>query len=94
MDVDTSWGVARCLHSHSILLPLFACLFLMKKYRTTKSELLPCSDPYVKLSLYVADENRELALVQTKTIKKVGSNFYEIHVSHHLTQLPFIFWLC
>uniref|UniRef100_A0A672MKW0 E3 ubiquitin-protein ligase n=1 Tax=Sinocyclocheilus grahami TaxID=75366 RepID=A0A672MKW0_SINGR len=27
-------------------------------------------DPYVKLSLYVADENRELALVQTKTIKK------------------------
>lgn len=31
-----------------------------------------CSDPYVKLSLYVADENRELALVQTKTIKKVG----------------------
>ncbi|ETE68271.1 hypothetical protein L345_05935, partial [Ophiophagus hannah] len=28
------------------------------------------SDPYVKLSLYVADENRELALVQTKTIKK------------------------
>lgn len=31
-----------------------------------------CSDPYVKLSLYVADENRELALVQTKTIKKVS----------------------
>uniref|UniRef100_A0A672SAA7 E3 ubiquitin-protein ligase n=1 Tax=Sinocyclocheilus grahami TaxID=75366 RepID=A0A672SAA7_SINGR len=29
------------------------------------------SDPYVKLSLYVTDENRELALVQTKTIKKV-----------------------
>ncbi|XP_048451917.1 E3 ubiquitin-protein ligase NEDD4-like isoform X2 [Rhincodon typus] len=28
------------------------------------------SDPYVKLSLYVADENRELALIQTKTIKK------------------------
>uniref|UniRef100_A0A671QUT0 E3 ubiquitin-protein ligase n=1 Tax=Sinocyclocheilus anshuiensis TaxID=1608454 RepID=A0A671QUT0_9TELE len=27
-------------------------------------------DPYVKLSLYVTDENRELALVQTKTIKK------------------------
>lgn len=25
----------------------------------------------MKLSLYVADENRELALVQTKTIKKV-----------------------
>lgn len=34
--------------------------------------LFYCSDPYVKLSLYVADENRELALVQTKTIKKVG----------------------
>lgn len=34
--------------------------------------LLPCSDPYVKLSLYVADENKELALVQTKTIKKVS----------------------
>lgn len=33
--------------------------------------LPPHSDPYVKLSLYVADENRELALVQTKTIKKV-----------------------
>uniref|UniRef100_A0A672SAB3 E3 ubiquitin-protein ligase n=1 Tax=Sinocyclocheilus grahami TaxID=75366 RepID=A0A672SAB3_SINGR len=32
---------------------------------------LPISDPYVKLSLYVTDENRELALVQTKTIKKV-----------------------
>lgn len=31
-----------------------------------------CSDPYVKLSLYVADETRELALVQTKTIKKVS----------------------
>ncbi|KAJ7335244.1 hypothetical protein JRQ81_013185, partial [Phrynocephalus forsythii] len=30
-------------------------------------------DPYVKLSLYVADENRELALVQTKTIKKIRS---------------------
>uniref|UniRef100_A0A3P9PXB7 E3 ubiquitin-protein ligase n=1 Tax=Poecilia reticulata TaxID=8081 RepID=A0A3P9PXB7_POERE len=28
------------------------------------------TDPYVKLSLYVADENKELGLVQTKTIKK------------------------
>lgn len=36
-----------------------------------KSNFFFCSDPYVKLSLYVADENRELALVQTKTIKKV-----------------------
>uniref|UniRef100_A0A8C2XFI5 E3 ubiquitin-protein ligase n=1 Tax=Cyclopterus lumpus TaxID=8103 RepID=A0A8C2XFI5_CYCLU len=30
------------------------------------------NDPYVKLSLYVADENKELGLVQTKTIKKVS----------------------
>ncbi|KAF6733213.1 E3 ubiquitin-protein ligase NEDD4-like [Oryzias melastigma] len=35
-----------------------------------KKDILGASDPYVKLSLYVADENRELALVQTKTIKK------------------------
>ncbi|NWI15478.1 NED4L ligase, partial [Crypturellus soui] len=35
-----------------------------------KCDVFFCSDPYVKLSLYVADENRELALVQTKTIKK------------------------
>ncbi|CAM9416607.1 unnamed protein product [Lampetra fluviatilis] len=31
------------------------------------------SDPYVKVALYVAEENRELALVQTKTIKKVAT---------------------
>lgn len=37
-------------------------------------EIFSYSDPYVKLSLYVADENRELALVQTKTIKKVGAH--------------------
>uniref|UniRef100_A0A8C8SRZ1 E3 ubiquitin-protein ligase n=1 Tax=Pelusios castaneus TaxID=367368 RepID=A0A8C8SRZ1_9SAUR len=36
-----------------------------------KKDIFGASDPYVKLSLYVADENRELALVQTKTIKKV-----------------------
>ncbi|KAM8984068.1 E3 ubiquitin-protein ligase NEDD4-like isoform 7-T8 [Guaruba guarouba] len=35
-----------------------------------KKDIFGASDPYVKLSLYVADENRELALVQTKTIKK------------------------
>ncbi|CAI5667136.1 unnamed protein product [Oreochromis niloticus] len=35
-----------------------------------KKDILGASDPYVKLSLYVADETRELALVQTKTIKK------------------------
>uniref|UniRef100_A0A3P9K6X2 HECT-type E3 ubiquitin transferase n=1 Tax=Oryzias latipes TaxID=8090 RepID=A0A3P9K6X2_ORYLA len=35
-----------------------------------KKDILGASDPYVKLSLYVADENKELALVQTKTIKK------------------------
>uniref|UniRef100_A0A4W5PZT5 E3 ubiquitin-protein ligase n=1 Tax=Hucho hucho TaxID=62062 RepID=A0A4W5PZT5_9TELE len=38
-----------------------------------KKDIIGASDPYVKLSLYVADENRELALVQTKTIKKVTS---------------------
>uniref|UniRef100_A0A7M4F7D1 HECT-type E3 ubiquitin transferase n=1 Tax=Crocodylus porosus TaxID=8502 RepID=A0A7M4F7D1_CROPO len=37
-----------------------------------KKDIFGASDPYVKLSLYVADENRELALVQTKTIKKVN----------------------
>uniref|UniRef100_A0A8C1WZE7 E3 ubiquitin-protein ligase n=1 Tax=Cyprinus carpio TaxID=7962 RepID=A0A8C1WZE7_CYPCA len=36
-----------------------------------KKDIIGASDPYVKLSLYVTDENRELALVQTKTIKKV-----------------------
>ncbi|XP_063066705.1 E3 ubiquitin-protein ligase NEDD4-like isoform X9 [Engraulis encrasicolus] len=36
-----------------------------------KKDIIGASDPYVKLSLYdVASENRELALVQTKTIKK------------------------
>ncbi|XP_051955661.1 E3 ubiquitin-protein ligase NEDD4-like isoform X12 [Xyrauchen texanus] len=35
-----------------------------------KKDIIGASDPYVKLSLYVADENHELALVQTKTIKK------------------------
>ncbi|XP_063815648.1 E3 ubiquitin-protein ligase NEDD4-like isoform X12 [Pseudophryne corroboree] len=35
-----------------------------------KKDIFGASDPYVRLSLYVADENRELALVQTKTIKK------------------------
>uniref|UniRef100_A0A3Q3R939 E3 ubiquitin-protein ligase n=1 Tax=Monopterus albus TaxID=43700 RepID=A0A3Q3R939_MONAL len=37
-----------------------------------KKDIIGASDPYVKLSLYVADENKELALVQTKTIKKVS----------------------
>ncbi|XP_030885609.1 E3 ubiquitin-protein ligase NEDD4-like [Leptonychotes weddellii] len=46
-------------------------------------------DPYVKLSLYVADENRELALVQTKTIKKTlnpkwNEEFYfRVNPSNH-----------
>ncbi|XP_033978692.1 E3 ubiquitin-protein ligase NEDD4-like isoform X13 [Trematomus bernacchii] len=35
-----------------------------------KKDIIGASDPYVKLSLYVADENKELALIQTKTIKK------------------------
>uniref|UniRef100_A0A8C6WM70 E3 ubiquitin-protein ligase n=1 Tax=Neogobius melanostomus TaxID=47308 RepID=A0A8C6WM70_9GOBI len=39
-----------------------------------KKDIIGASDPYVKLSLYVADENRELALVQTKTIKKVSTH--------------------
>uniref|UniRef100_A0A3Q2XVP3 E3 ubiquitin-protein ligase NEDD4-like n=1 Tax=Hippocampus comes TaxID=109280 RepID=A0A3Q2XVP3_HIPCM len=37
-----------------------------------KKDIIGASDPYVKLSLYVTDETRELALVQTKTIKKVS----------------------
>ncbi|MGH0129082.1 UNVERIFIED_CONTAM: hypothetical protein FKN15_069063 [Acipenser sinensis] len=37
-----------------------------------KKDIFGASDPYVKLSLYVADENRELALIQTKKIKKVN----------------------
>ncbi|XP_054549990.1 E3 ubiquitin-protein ligase NEDD4-like isoform X3 [Talpa occidentalis] len=47
------------------------------------------NDPYVKLSLYVADENRELALVQTKTIKKTlnpkwNEEFYfRVNPSNH-----------
>ncbi|XP_042191867.1 E3 ubiquitin-protein ligase NEDD4-like isoform X3 [Callorhinchus milii] len=35
-----------------------------------RKDIFGASDPYVKLSLYVADENRELGLIQTKTIKK------------------------
>ncbi|XP_031433595.1 E3 ubiquitin-protein ligase NEDD4-like isoform X17 [Clupea harengus] len=35
-----------------------------------KKDIIGASDPYVKLSLYVATENKELAMVQTKTIKK------------------------
>lgn len=47
-------------------------VILMQLYSLSLSPHISLhSDPYVKLSLYVADENRELALVQTKTIKKV-----------------------
>ncbi|KAJ8286637.1 hypothetical protein GJAV_G00041420 [Gymnothorax javanicus] len=35
-----------------------------------KKDIIGASDPYVKLSLYAVEENRELALAQTKTIKK------------------------
>ncbi|XP_075922891.1 E3 ubiquitin-protein ligase NEDD4-like isoform X2 [Petromyzon marinus] len=35
-----------------------------------KKDIFGASDPYVKVALYVAEENRELALAQTKTIKK------------------------
>uniref|UniRef100_A0A671QUP9 E3 ubiquitin-protein ligase n=1 Tax=Sinocyclocheilus anshuiensis TaxID=1608454 RepID=A0A671QUP9_9TELE len=49
---------------------LMFILSLYSKYSLYFVSLFPISDPYVKLSLYVTDENRELALVQTKTIKK------------------------
>uniref|UniRef100_A0A8C9VQA5 E3 ubiquitin-protein ligase n=1 Tax=Scleropages formosus TaxID=113540 RepID=A0A8C9VQA5_SCLFO len=50
-----------------------------------KKDIIGASDPYVKLSLYVADENRELALVQTKTIKKVrfSKSFTVCHDMFH-----------
>ncbi|XP_056680460.1 E3 ubiquitin-protein ligase NEDD4-like isoform X23 [Monodelphis domestica] len=54
-----------------------------------KKDIFGASDPYVKLSLYVADENRELALVQTKTIKKTlnpkwNEEFYfRVNPSNH-----------
>ncbi|XP_055478682.1 E3 ubiquitin-protein ligase NEDD4-like isoform X4 [Psammomys obesus] len=54
-----------------------------------KKDIFGASDPYVKLSLYVADENRELALVQTKTIKKTlnpkwNEDFYfRVNPSNH-----------
>ncbi|RLV89788.1 hypothetical protein DV515_00014708 [Chloebia gouldiae] len=46
------------------------CIFEDVVLLLSTSSQLSVIDPYVKLSLYVADENRELALVQTKTIKK------------------------
>uniref|UniRef100_A0A8C6Y9F4 E3 ubiquitin-protein ligase n=1 Tax=Naja naja TaxID=35670 RepID=A0A8C6Y9F4_NAJNA len=48
-----------------------------------KKDIFGASDPYVKLSLYVADENRELALVQTKTIKKVSRSNKHVNPSNH-----------
>ncbi|CAH2296585.1 E3 ubiquitin- ligase NEDD4-like isoform X8 [Pelobates cultripes] len=54
-----------------------------------KKDIFGASDPYVKLSLYVADENRELALVQTKTIKKTLNPkwneefFFRVHPTNH-----------
>ncbi|XP_075041186.1 E3 ubiquitin-protein ligase NEDD4-like isoform X11 [Mixophyes fleayi] len=54
-----------------------------------KKDIFGASDPYVKLSLYVADENRELALVQTKTIKKTLNPkwneefFFRVHPTSH-----------
>ncbi|XP_069076250.1 E3 ubiquitin-protein ligase NEDD4-like isoform X7 [Pleurodeles waltl] len=54
-----------------------------------KKDVFGASDPYVKLALYVADENRELALVQTKTIKKTlnpkwNEEFYfRVNPSNH-----------
>ncbi|EGW03503.1 E3 ubiquitin-protein ligase NEDD4-like [Cricetulus griseus] len=56
------------------------------------SQVELASDPYVKLSLYVADENRELALVQTKTIKKVNPSnhrlLFEVFDENRLLQQP------
>uniref|UniRef100_A0A3Q2X964 E3 ubiquitin-protein ligase n=1 Tax=Haplochromis burtoni TaxID=8153 RepID=A0A3Q2X964_HAPBU len=54
-------------------------------------DILGASDPYVKLSLYVADETRELALVQTKTIKKTRDDFLgqvDVPLSHLPTEDP------
>ncbi|XP_073440917.1 E3 ubiquitin-protein ligase NEDD4-like isoform X10 [Dendrobates tinctorius] len=54
-----------------------------------KKDIFGASDPYVKLSLYVADENRDLALVQTKTIKKTLNPkwneefFFRVHPTNH-----------
>uniref|UniRef100_A0A4W3I3K7 HECT-type E3 ubiquitin transferase n=1 Tax=Callorhinchus milii TaxID=7868 RepID=A0A4W3I3K7_CALMI len=46
-------------------------------------------DPYVKLSLYVADENRELGLIQTKTIKKVMDILWVKHGSTNSRELMY-----
>uniref|UniRef100_A0A803TMF5 E3 ubiquitin-protein ligase n=1 Tax=Anolis carolinensis TaxID=28377 RepID=A0A803TMF5_ANOCA len=54
-----------------------------------KKDIFGASDPYVKLSLYASDESRELALVQTKTIKKTlnpkwNEEFYfRVNPSNH-----------
>ncbi|GAB5579526.1 E3 ubiquitin-protein ligase NEDD4-like isoform X16 [Prionailurus iriomotensis] len=59
-----------------------------------KKDIFGASDPYVKLSLYVADENRELALVQTKTIKKVNPSnhrlLFEVFDENRLTRDDFL----
>uniref|UniRef100_A0A8C6TFV6 E3 ubiquitin-protein ligase n=1 Tax=Neogobius melanostomus TaxID=47308 RepID=A0A8C6TFV6_9GOBI len=70
---------------HTALENVLCCLSLQHETRVlrvkviagidlAKKDIIGASDPYVKLSLYVADENRELALVQTKTIKKVSTH--------------------
>uniref|UniRef100_A0A8C5ESK5 E3 ubiquitin-protein ligase n=1 Tax=Gouania willdenowi TaxID=441366 RepID=A0A8C5ESK5_GOUWI len=50
-----------------------------------KKDIIGASDPYVKLSLYVADETKELALVQTKTIKKVSPEGMKLSHNKQIT---------
>ncbi|CAL8317662.1 unnamed protein product [Lota lota] len=62
---DPIYGVSEDEHDARVLrVKVIAGIDLAKK------DIIGASDPYVKLSLYVTDENQELALVQTKTIKK------------------------
>ncbi|GCB66733.1 hypothetical protein scyTo_0005016, partial [Scyliorhinus torazame] len=63
--IDTIYGLSEDEEESRVLrVKLISGIDLAKK------DIFGASDPYVKLSLYVADENRELALIQTKTIKK------------------------
>ncbi|XP_056147171.1 E3 ubiquitin-protein ligase NEDD4-like [Lampris incognitus] len=64
-NCETIYGLSEDEHETRVLrVKVIAGIDLAKK------DIIGASDPYVKLSLYVADENKELALVQTKTIKK------------------------
>ncbi|XP_078076409.1 E3 ubiquitin-protein ligase NEDD4-like isoform X18 [Mustelus asterias] len=64
-QIDTIYGLSEDEEESRVLrVKVISGIDLAKK------DIFGASDPYVKLSLYVADENRELALIQTKTIKK------------------------